>query len=285
MNYKIRFFSSFGNPNECEKILIRLCETVDMDDFGQGKNIEITTGDNYSHVLILNTAMPSIPKHIDKNNVIGLAFEPRLFLGLTQEFLNYAKDNIGKYFIGDNQGLPDPFVENFSYMWYCTPCKTIPLKNKMMSIMISEKGKTFGHMYRHYLTREILKRGLPVDIYGRGCQFYNTQEDSRLMGQFEELEPYKDYLFHICIENVESNHYFSEKIINPLLNGTTPIYLGCRNIEQYFGNIIKLSKSIERDIDLINNILMNPEQYKKDIKLEEVKNKVYLLRNLDEIFS
>ena len=151
--------------------------------------------------------------------------------------------------------------------------------------MISEKGKTFGHMYRHYLTREILKRGLPVDIYGRGCQIYNTQEDSRLMGQFEELEPYKDYLFHICIENVESNHYFSEKIINPFLNGTTPIYLGCRNIEQYFGNIIKLSKSIERDIDLIKDIIKNPDHYKKEINLNEVKDTVYLLRNLDVIFS
>jgi hypothetical protein len=256
-----------------------------MENFGKDKEIEITTNDDFTHVIILNTAMPTIPKHIDKKNVIGLAFEPRLFLGLSQSFVHYAEKNIGKYFIGDNQGLPHPFVENFSYMWYCTPCKTIPLKNKIMSIMISEKGKTFGHMYRHYLTREILKRGLPVDIYGRGCQIYNTQEDSRLMGQFEELEPYKDYLFHICIENVESNHYFSEKIINPLLNGTTPIYLGCRNIEQYFGNIIKLSKSIERDIDLIKDIIKNPDHYKKEINLNEVKDTVYLLRNLDVIFS
>ena len=87
------------------------------------------------------------------------------------------------------------------------------------------------------------------------------------------------------IENVESNHYFSEKIINPLLNGTTPIYLGCRNIEQYFGNIIKLSKSIERDIDLIKDIIKNPDYYKKEINLNEVKDTVYLLRNLDVIFS
>ena len=285
MKCKIRFFSSFGDPNECGKILDRLCETSLMENFGKDREIEITTNDDYTHVIILNTAMPTIPKHIDKKNVIGLAFEPRLFLGLSQPFVDYAKKNIGKYLLGDKYDLQEPFIEHFSYMWYCTPCKTIPFKNKIMSLMISEKGRTFGHLYRHYLAKEILKQGLPVDIYGRGCQYYNKEEDDRLKGEFEELEPYRDYLFHICIENVESNHYFSEKIINPLLNGTTPIYLGCTNIEKYFGTIIKLSKSIERDIDLIKDIIKNPDHYKKEINLDEVKDKVYLLRNLDTIFS
>ena len=69
------------------------------------------------------------------------------------------------------------------------------------------------------------------------------------------------------------------------MNGTTPIYLGCTNIEKYFGSIIKLSKSIESDIDLIKDIIKNPDHYKKEINLDEVKDKVYLLRNLDTIFS
>ena len=71
MKYKIRFFSSFGNPNECGKILDRLCETSLMENFGKDKEIEITVNDDYTHVIILNTAMPTIPKHIDKKNVIG----------------------------------------------------------------------------------------------------------------------------------------------------------------------------------------------------------------------
>ena len=108
--------------------------------------------------------------------------------------------------------------------------------------------------------------------------------DDRLKGEFTELEPYQDYEFHICIENVESNHYFSEKIINPLLNGTTPLYLGCVNIETYFGKILTLSKNEEEDVGLIKNILINPQDYKKEIDLEKVKDTVYLYRNLDSIF-
>ena len=283
MKYKIRFFSSFGDAKQVKSVLNRLCETELMSNYGRDKEIEITDNDDYSHVFILNTAMPKLKDNFPKENVVGLAFEPLIFLGLSHEFINYAERNIGKYFIGDKKMLPSVFTEHFSYMWNCTPCRSIPDKSKKMSIMISEKGNTFGHKYRHMLVSNILKEGLPVDIYGRGCKYYNINDD-RLKGEFTELEPYQDYEFHICIENVESNHYFSEKIINPLLNGTTPLYLGCVNIENYFGKILTLSKNEGEDVELIKNILINPQDYKKEIDLEKVKDTVYLYRNLDSIF-
>ena len=34
---------------------------------------------------------------------------------------------------------------------------------------------------------------------------------SQLKGDFVNHEPYLDYNFHIAIENIQSNHYFSEK--------------------------------------------------------------------------
>ena len=82
-----------------------------------------------------------------------------------------------------------------------------------------------------------------------------------------------------------ANHYFSEKIVNPLLNGTTPIYLGCMNIQQYFGKIITLSKNLILDLELLKNILREPMKYKKNIDLEKIKDTVYLYRNLDSIFN
>lgn len=284
MKYKIRFFSSFGDEKQVKEVLHRLCETSNMNNYGAGKEIEVTDDDDYSHVFILNTAMPKLKENFPKENVVGLAFEPYIFLGLSQEFIDYAEKNIGKYFIGDRSILPSVFVEHYSYMWYCTPCRTIPFKTKRMSIMVSEKGVTEGHMYRHMLVQGILREGLPVDIYGRGCAYYKI-EDDRLKGEFEEVEPYRDYDFHICIENVQSNHYFSEKIVNPLLNGTTPIYLGCMNIQQYFGKIITLSKNPVSDLELLKNILREPMKYKKDIDLEKIKDTVYLYRNLDSIFK
>lgn len=283
MKYIIRFFSSFGDSKQIKEILERLCETKYISDYDS--KIKVTHENDFTHVIILNTAMPTLPSNFPKENVIGLAFEPIIFLGLTESFIEYAKKNIGKYFIGDVTNLPKPFIEHFSYMWHCTPSQTIPIKSKQMSIMISEKGQTFGHKYRHRLVAEILKQGFPIDIYGRGCKYYSNLNDSRLKGEFDELEPYKDYEFHICIENMESNHYFSEKVMNPLLNGTTPIYLGCKNIKSYFGNIITLSSQLNVDIDLIKTILLNPITYKKSINLENIKNTISLYRNLDTIFT
>src|SRR6056300_1519968 len=98
--YRLRIFSSFGKSENCKEVWERLCETNIMEDYGIDKSIYITNDDNYIHVLILNIAMPVIPSHIPKKNVVGLAFEPLPFLGLSQKFIDYAVNNIGKYFIG-----------------------------------------------------------------------------------------------------------------------------------------------------------------------------------------
>ena len=78
--YKLRIFNSFGKSENCKEIWERLCETHSMENYGIDKSVYITNDDDYSHILILNTAMPEIPKHIPKQNIVGLAFEPLPFL-------------------------------------------------------------------------------------------------------------------------------------------------------------------------------------------------------------
>jgi hypothetical protein len=126
---------------------------------------------------------------------------------------------------------------------------------------------------------------LPIDIYGRGCQYYKHLNDPRIKGEFTESEPYNDYHFHICIENCHSNHYFSEKIMNPLLADTVPIYQGCRNIEEYFpGMVICLTGDISSDIKMLRQIVLDSQQFKKEIDIEYVKKVIYLLRNVQSIY-
>ena len=283
--YKLRFFSSFGPSLECKNILERLCETHLLNEYGKDKKIFITNGDDYTHVVILNIAMPVIPSHIPKKNVIGFAFEPIQYLGLTPWFIEYAKNNIGKYLIGDKGNLPEPFLEHYAYMWHITPLKEIPIKTNTISIMVSQKYDMTGHKYRHELTKRILNENLPVDIYGRGCKMYpNTFK--QLKGEFSEIEPYKTYDFHIVIENTQSNHYFSEKLTNTLLCGATPVYLGCKNIDNYFPEqIISLSGEVNKDIELIKNIINNPGLYKKCIDIGKVKQRISLIQNIEHLFS
>jgi hypothetical protein len=286
--YRIRIFSSFGDSSKCKDIYERLCEAPSLSNYGIDKEIYITNGDDYTHVLILNTAMPDIPSHIPKQNVIGLAFEPYVYLGLTEEFVQYAMKYIGKYFIGDTMGLPEPFIEGFSYMWHNPPLKQLPIKTKIMSMMISDKASLEGHIYRHELVQKILQTNLPIDIYGRGCKFYKHLNDPRIRGEFVEGEPYNDYQYHICIENCKTNHYFSEKILNPLLANTIPIYMGCRNIDSYFPDmVIKISGNIQADISMLRQSIIDTKFDKPGIiiDIEKVKNTIYLLRNINTIFE
>ena len=97
---------------------------------------------------------------------------------------------------------------------------------------------------------------------------------------------YDGYQFHICIENIQSNHYFSEKIINSLLTNTTPVYLGCRNIETYFpDNVVYLTGEPDRDMQLITDICRNPDKYKKYIDIDAIDKKVSLKNNITQLFK
>jgi hypothetical protein len=259
-----------------------------MENYGQDKEVYITNGDDYSHVIIMNVAMPQLKSDIPKENVVGMAFEPPQYLGLTHEFVEYAQRYIGKYYIGDTTGLPLPFTERYSHMWHNPSLTYLTEKTKIMSLMVSEKKAAKGHSYRHDLVNKILETNLPIDIYGRGCKYYSFMgiKDERIKGEFSEIEPYKDYLFHVCIENMQLPEYFSEKITNSLLCGTTPIYLGCKNIARYFPeNVIVLTGDIEKDMTILREICLKPGQYKKNIDIENVKNVIYLLRNLDDIYK
>ena len=65
-------------------------------------------------------------------------------------------------------------------------------------------------------------------------------------------------MFHICIENQQVKHYFTEKLIDPLLTYTIPIYWGCPNIGAYFhteGMII--FDTVDELIPQLNSLTMD----------------------------
>lgn len=121
-----------------------------------------------------------------------------------------------------------------------------------------------GHSYRHSLVSEILKTDLPIDIWGRGCNLY-TQLDDRLKGEFvgNDTRIYSNYQYHIAIENFVTPHYYSEKILNPVMYNTIPIYLGCTNISNYMGDVLCLTGNLQEDINLLTNICNKPKEYTK----------------------
>lgn len=280
--YRIRIFSSFCDSENCKSVYERLCEVDTMDNYGPDKDIYIVgEGEPFTHAVLMNTAMPSLT--IPKENVVGLAFEPPQFLlnSSSEPFIEYVKNNVSKYFIGSSDGLPSVFIERYSYMWHITPPKNLYQKTDWMSIMVSDKTQAPGHIYRHQLVQAILKTRYPIDIYGRGCKYYNN--DTRLKGEFTNDEPYQRYHFHICIENFQTETYTSEKYTNAILWGSTPIYWGAKN--PLFPEItIKLSGNLTNDMALIANIIYQPVKYKRYFSQADIRPKINLLKNLDSIF-
>ena len=286
---RIRFFSTFCSGETCKSNYETQCESHLLDYYGADKKLYITNDDDYTHVIILNTAMPVLKPDIPKKNVIGLSLEPIYFLGVTDEFIEYARKNISRYFIGDKKELPSPFFEGYTYMWHTVPLKSFPEKNKIMSIMISQKEFAPGHNYRYDLVNAILQNKLPIDVYGRGCANIKDRlgrSDERLKGEYPDKEPYKNYFFHICIENFQCNEYFSEKIINSLLCSAMPVYLGCYNIKNYFDDkVICLTGDLSTDMNLLVDIVNYPMKYYKRPDIEKITETTNLLRNVDKIFD
>ena len=295
---RIKIFSSFCSPTHAKKSLEKLIthrENMYHQDNTRSGGVYIVDDkdETYTHVIIWNTAMPIIPKHIPKENVIGLAYEPLIYLNLSDKFIDYAIKNIHAYYLGDKEGLPDPFVEGNCYLTYNPPLlNVIPFKTSCMSMVVSDKRELSGHAYRHILLDYILHNNIPIDIYGNGTEIgmYKTRgkqiKSRRIKGQFKRYEPYHEYMFTICIENTKSNHYFSEKIINPLLSNTTPIYLGCENIDSYFPNsVLHLTGDVHKDMNLLITILRDPAGYYKKIDILKIEQKVSLIQNVSKLYG
>ena len=276
---KIKIFCSFCPSDKCKEVFERINYANQSSFYGKDKKYYFTNDDDFTHAIIMNTSMPDLK--IPKENVLGLAFEPISFLGLTPKFIEYAKNHVGRYFIGDNFDLPHPFIEHFGYMWHSRPPREISFKNKLMSIIVSEKQFAPGHIYRHNLVKKIIELNLPIDIYGRGSNQYKY---NRVIGQFNDAEPYETYSFSICIENTICNHYFSEKVITPLMYNCMPIYLGCKNLNNYLENVVILGGDIEKDIMVIMNILENPSMYYRKTYTDKNIKAVNLIQNLPNIF-
>jgi hypothetical protein len=63
-----------------------------------------------------------------------------------------------------------------------------------------------------------------------------------------------------------------------------PIYVGCKNINNYLENAIILEGNILKDISVVVEIIKNPElYYKKGYTEKNIKN-VNLIQNLPNIF-
>jgi len=78
---------------------------------------------------------------------------------------------------------------------------------------------------------------IPFDVYGRPPFVQLPNYRGELTPHFQKFATLAQYRFSLCFENIYdpfwSKGYLSEKLLDCLMCGTVPIYLGCHNIEEY----------------------------------------------------
>jgi hypothetical protein len=283
---RIKIFSDFCSSETCKQNYESMCKVHNMNNYGADKFLNITTGNTYTHAILLNC--PIVPDiSVNPECVLGLAFEPIPYLKLSYDFIRFADKHVGTYYIGHKHpNLTSSFFkEHHGFMWHTDHPLGPMVKNSKnrTSLIISNKMQAPGHVYRHKLATFILIHDLPIDIWGNGTARYISKFPNKknIKGPFKDKEPYEAYSLSICIENYQHPHYFSEKISNCLICNTTPVYLGCTQIETYFPNqVTHLTGNLEEDCALLVEISKNPSKYIREIKTNENENILNLMKNL-----
>lgn len=287
----IRFFSTCCTSEQCISCYLPYAAPEAL------TGLSFTCGDDYTHAILINTAMPS-NLLVPKENVLGLAHEPPEFLAggrldnadidRLPEFFAYVKKHVGRYYIGGRNYGP-PFVPHHAFIGYCTPptdeTVVAPAESNRMSIIFSKKAWAPGHAYRHKLVEAILQSDLPIDIYGRGCEDLKVS-DPRIKGAFTDSTlPYKGYAFTIAIENYKYDHYITEKLVSPLLYGCTVLYWGglspCGGVWPLLG-----PGNHKTDMSIIRGVLANPQKYRKKLPApRDIMNQHCLLAHVQTLWG
>lgn len=120
--------------------------------------------------------------------------------------------------------------------------KKMPVPNEKsfsVSFLTSNKTQTPGHQLRVDLYNKLPDSGRTVGDIPVVKIMSPPRVDKR-----EFLMPHQ---FHIAVENSWHNNWFADKIIDPFIARSIPIYWGCPNLDKYFNmdGVIRFSSYSE----------------------------------------
>jgi hypothetical protein len=138
-----------------------------------------------------------------------------------------------------------------------------------------------GYKLRHEVWRNRDRITIPKDFYLSGRYKWKEmrKRDVPVLGDVKYPLFYSQY--HIAIENIRLDNYFTEKLVDCLQTRTVPIYYGCPNIAKYFNpDGMFIIKDINEIVDVCNQL--TPQKY-EDMKFAleynyEESNKWYMVQ-------
>lgn len=153
-----------------------------------------------------------------------------------------------------------------------------PVKTRLVSVVSSDKAYTAEHRARLAFVaklKEVL--GDQVDVFGRGIADFADKRDV--------LDSYR---YHIALENCAIEDYWTEKLADPFLTLTFPIYHGCQNILDYFPEgalrLIDIYKPDEA-AEIIREIIASDLAERSRAELLEARRRVMHEHNVFEMLA
>jgi len=198
---------------------------------------------------------------------IGIFIEPpeiRNVIGLQ------TKTNHFDYILTHDQDLLDSrdncFLYEFGGCW--TRDYNFNEKKFGVSTLIGGKKMSHGHHLRGSVFDKAREINIPKDIWiSKNYPPKNPGIGNPVLsGPKSHMF---DHQFHICIENVKRDNWFTEKLLDCLYTKTVPIYFGCPNIGNWFderGFIIV--NSAQEIIDACNRL--DGSSYEKYLNFVEI---------------
>lgn len=167
----------------------------------------------------------------------------------TKKNIKILEKTFIKIFVNDKSLLKLSPIFEYVYPASNMPwIKTMEMTNKtkLVSMILSNKKTTEGHILRHRLSEKYQDK---IDKYGQGVGKYIEKKEQGML----------DYMFSFCIENANYDLYFTEKITDAISCGTIPIYWGSREIGTIFnekgiiflddvGELEKLNESLYEEM-------------------------------------
>ena len=294
---KIKIFASWTN---CNTIYNRIMNEYDWkSDNKYGVEYIFTKDNDFTHVILMNFIMPNLS--INKENVIGLAQEPGIHLGLKPSHINYFKKKVKKYFIGTTkhilsspdtlkalsavQSLPEPpegkyfrFPDSGKIYW------SKSTQNIRKDVSFDNPSQYYNHRAIRYLPRDwsnisILTRD-EVDTQKENKS--NTTKETKNMSTLPFIEKMSYQLPHISykiINNYIENFPKKNKLINYVYSWKNPGYP--THLYRYRHNLGKtiIKSNLPIDIygsstDGLKKNFPNKENIKYGFDLKDV-NKIY----------
>jgi hypothetical protein len=281
-----------GMADNSPTIIKKICEDI----WNPNGEYNITSGNDYTHLIVFNMFNPKNFK-ITKDKIFGFQQEPSwsrkfdksltdkcetVFTHCPEVYTNPKRTTYDTTICVHNNWPKNKqnrisYNKNFNTN---TIVNSDFKKTKKLSIAFSYydvdsmgtgpgtlRDRCGPNCYKHRndLIYKLFKSDIDFSLWGgrwdKALHKWKIKNDNRYKGWVvNKIDTIRDFEYHISIENDIKENQISEKLIDPIMCKTVPIYYGASNIGDYFDmSGIEIIDTYDEDcIEKIKKIINKP---------------------------